>query len=1450
MRPNPQSAIRNPQSEAVPPPGNQIMHASEVREGMKGYGLTVFHGTKIERFDVEVIGVLERTNMGRPLVLVRFDGGPISKRGAYLIHGMSGSPIYLNGKLLGAFSQGDNWPKEPIGMVTPIEDMLEALDPKLPQQPAGSDTAADPLTTNRSKTETGATSGGDLFSLPSGAPARGLAGSFTPMSVPLAVSGLSRRNLERLGQALQPLHMSVMQGGGAMGKPFRAELVPGAAVGVSMMTGDVDIAAFGTVTYRDGDKILAFGHPFTQLGPTQFPMTTAWIHDVFPGLMTSYKIASSGEMVGTMTQDRPFSIAGRMGPVPAMIPVSYTVNDKTTGRTKSFHVKTVNHPLMVGRLLPIAVDEGLYEVRPVPGDATAHVKMRVETEGAGTILRDNVYFDPAEIDVACVRELAELMGILSNNPFRKVPVKSIQMDVTYEDKRPTAVVERVFLSQDRVQPGEEVEVGVVLRPYRKDPLVTKTKIKIPESAASGRAVVLIQGGNTRVNLSSLLMASAPSGPAGFGQPQEASLKETLKRFASRERNDQIVTHVIFPTTAVNIAGQRLAQLPSTIVDVMRSSKTTGLRLERDEVRAVQDCDYIVDGFQSLQVNIEKPSPLEKPQGSGPGGPSTPEPGSVGGPSGAQRTTLSVGPDEDDLEAITFTVNGQPHTIRLTTPEEGDDEADDPPKPRAPARPEAKPAKKPAEKTQGKTTEPLSKAVEPDEKPDEKPAGTTADGKLVGRQATIWTQTSQADFERGTMKSTSVTSRGEVRLSPSLKLLEESSEQYIWSVVGMNGCVYAGTGNGGTILKTDADGKTSVFCKTGELEVHALARDASGALYAGTSPGGKLLRVGPDGKAAELLSMNGERSTTEAGSKFVLALAVAPDGTVYAGTGPEGRIFRVRPGAAAAEEICKLPVKSVMSLLVAPNGALYAGTAEDGAVYRIEPGPGAANPTVLYDTNQASVTGLALDKAGNLYLGCAPSGDVYRIEPDGTPRAHFEKGRAALFGLVADAEGNLYTCSAGTLMQIQPDGSSTLIGDRKVGQFTCLAWDDQGHLVAGSSNVGSVYRVTPTTSGSFESTVHDAKLPSKWGRIRYTGILPAGGSLTVQTRSGNSPNPGDSWSAWQDAVARDGGQFVASPPARYLQYRVLLKAERGSPGLRDIAIAYLPPNQAPKLTLSTPTGGEMWRGSQSVKWAASDPDGDTLTYEIAYSGDGGRTWKPVGEKTVESAPAPAAPAAPSTGPTPNASANDALSRYRKQLDEDASLTPQQRSESYEKAKGLIQKYLTEHPGEPTDRAPAPPRPGAPAAVGGAPATGSTRQATITWDTRQVPDGLYLLRIIATDRASNPSDARVDQKTTEPIIVCNTPPQLFVFERGIAPGMDSAATVVGFAAGRVGLKGAEYRLGSTGDWTAVEAEDGIWDSAFEHFRFPVKAQGSGPQTVEIKVVDAAGNVSVTQAKFQAP
>jgi sugar lactone lactonase YvrE len=1425
------------------------MPVSELRPGMKGYGLTVFKGARIERFDVTILGVLPRANMGRPLVLIRMAGGPITGRGAYLIQGMSGSPIYVRDRLVGAFAYGNPYAKEPIGMVTPIQDMMEALDEKLPSQPVGTaslDLLLPPGVAAIAGGYRRLIVGPDEQSLPVGPGTLGMA----PLTTPVVVSGFSARGRAAVAEALRPFNLSVQMGGGRMDRPVEPapNLVPGAGIGVSLISGDMEMTAVGTVTWRKGNRILAFGHPFMQIGPAAFPISTVWVHDVFASYQSAFKIASPVRVAGALVHDRPFSVLAEAGPAPEMVPVSCHIDDQITGRSHTFSVRVANHPLLLGQLAQLAINEAVMEAHPVPGDVTADVRLALDTERFGRLQRENTFYDPVQIEAVATQELGQMLSLLAANNLQRVPVKSLDVNVVLVRRRPTAAIERIFVKQERFEPGETAEVGVVVRPYRGEPVTTRASIRIPENAASGRAVLMVSGGATRLDPAILGLAPG-AGNLASSAPGAAHVAQLLRRFLEREKNNQLVTRIIFSTTAVSVDGVRLSQLPSHLAEVMRSSRATGIRIERDEARVADTTPYVLQGVQALPILIQRRELSERPA----------EAGSVNLPTGGAAaadlspvlTSGRTGMIADYLDAH-LPPPGIPEAAGgyyRPSPEPDEDSAGgrpapDPAAPPTGARPERG-------GMDGEKSEPAKRDA---------PAETAApavDNSLLGRQPVTWKQTSLADFQRGNLTGAAVTMNGEVRLAPSLRPLFESDEQYVWSIACADDAVYVGTGNGGAVYRVSADGKATLFFKTGELEVHALAKDGQGNIYAGTGPGGRVFRISRDGQATELLTLtdappeslalNGPQPT----ARYVFALAVAADGTVFAGTGPEGRLYRIPPGGKASL-LFTVRDRSIVSLLLGPQGEVYAGTSDDGLVYRIEPdGRGQA----ILDTDQSAITALARDSAGNLFAAAAPKGTIYRIRPDGAVTTYFDRARSGVHALSMTKGDTLYAACSNLIYRLDSAENVTAISDSKRAQFVAMDWDSQGRLVAASANIGAVYRAEPGLEGSFESTVHDAKSTSRWGRIRWVAIMSPEARFALQTRTGSTPEPDASWSDWSTPRDEPSGSYVTSPAARFIQYRVAMHGQPGAVGLREVSLLYMPRNEPPTLTVAAPVGGEIWRATQTIRWTGADPNRDTLVYSVFYSGDGGATWHPAGEKAapdvrpdVMPAPAPPAPRAAGSGDDLTL-LETALSRYREEILLRSDLSDEARRDLIDQAETLVAGYRQQNPGG------APPKPEKSNAAAAAerkspPAKpGVTRESSLAWDTTQVPDGIYLVKVVASDRPSNPGEPLSVEKVSEPIIVVNRPPLVFVLVPAVQYTPQNQAVLTGLCQARVALRGAQYRI-DEGDWVAIESADGIWDSGLEQWRVVTDPLKPGEHSVQVKTVDAAGNVGLTQVKLSVP
>lgn len=1416
-----------------------IMPLSEVRGGMKGYGLTVFKGTKIEKFDVEVIGILRKANNGRDQIFVRLIGGPVTERQANIIQGMSGSPVYVNGRIIGSVAYGPGgFSKEPLGMLTPIEDMLDALDPKLPARPSGLSTpASTPLSTPLNV-------GGEIInriefrdSMSAGStPAKGTL-VMTPLMTPLMVSGMSSRGIASLTNTFAPYGMVPMAGPGAKADPIQVELKPGSSVGVALVTGDIDMTGVGTVTYRRGNKLVAFGHPMLEIGPTDAPMTTAWVHDVYPNYQVSFKIASPMKTVGRIFEDRPWSIGGEVGVMPKMIPVTVDVDDKALGRKRTLNVSIVNHPALAPRLILTVASEALTQVHGIPGDAMATVDLTIDADQVGKIERKNVFFNPSEIEVEALDDLQGLLSILVGNRFHPVDVKSVHMTVKIESGRKTAAIDRIFIPKSKYQPGETIDVGVDLRPYKGEKFTKTVKVKLPEEIPDGKLSLRISGGiaaagdNQVMSVSAIDGDSAKAAPAPGGGAE--NIRQIIDKYLEREQNTQLVAKLVLPSSILDVGGEKLTNLPDSIASVMKSPKMTGLKLERDEIKVVEPMDYIVTGAQSISIKVERPRTSEKATSD-----QSAPPAKENGPSQPTSSTSAEATDPmmDDAEAfyasraIEFPEwsdipMAEVSVSAVTEPEK--DSAPDAVKPANGAKPEVKPDQKTSEA-----------------KPEQKSAASGAE-KPVGRQPSVWKQSSMKEFSTGKFESAAATDADDIRLVPAMDKLAHLAENYVWQVIpDGNGGAFAGTGNNGLIYRINGIGASSVFFKTGELQVHSLARDSKGNIYAGTSPSGKIFQISPDGKGKVVF---------DAEQKYIVALAVDGNDNVYAATGDAGIIYKI-PASGQAKEFAKLSKNSVLSLAVGKSGNLYAGTGKGGVIVEITP-DGTVSP--IYNASEDSITSLAMDGLGNLYAGNGSSkGTIYRISSSGTVKPVFDKAPHAL-SLVVDRENNVYAASDEQIFKIMPDETVAAIDTRNSGaQFVSLAITSDGTLLAGTANMGSVYRSTSSINGTYTSPVHDAGLMSKWGRISWIAKNPGSSSVMLQTRSGNIAEPDGTWSAWSGAYINAPGQAIESPAGRYIQYKAILSgSDVTSPVIDQVSITYLTENRAPVVAISEPSAGTIVGKTQTIKWTALDPDKDSLSYDLYYSADEGKTWhtltSAVKQQAKETSPAPAKPEAQQPKPKSSEilsidlgallksskSADEVMAKIKAELDKHPDITPEAKAKILAKAPAAIAKVVKANAGQ-TSQSTAKPATSSPSE------TGSTKQTSYSWDTTKVADGIYTIKIVASDRASNAVGFLTNEKVVGPVIVSNKPPKVDVYKSQIKVNGDRSVNFNGSAYHEsAAIAGVQYKVDS-GDWMATAATDGMFDSISEQFEVVTQPLDMGKHTIEVKAIDAAGNSSSTK------
>ena len=321
-----------------------------------------------------------------------------------------------------------------------------------------------------------------------------------------------------------------------------------------------------------------------------------------------------------------------------MIPMTVAVDDQSIKRHKTFHVRIINHPLLTSQLVTMAADQSIAQVHGLPGDSMATVTMDVDVEEIGHVRRTNTFYDAVSIDQAAIGDLQSLMQLLGANPFYPLAVKSIKMAVTIQNRHDTAEVDHIFLRQSKFAPGDTVPVGVVLKPYKHARLTRTINVKIPAGTPDGTLSLRVQGGGEGsgggISIGGLILipASTPSEPAN-------TVGQLVKQFEEKPRNNELVAHLTLPTTAINIDGEKLTNLPPTLASVMRATRSSGLKTENDEVKVVQTTPYIVSGSESLSITVQKKDETETTKTTTPG--ATPAPAASASDSSSDDASSSA-----------------------------------------------------------------------------------------------------------------------------------------------------------------------------------------------------------------------------------------------------------------------------------------------------------------------------------------------------------------------------------------------------------------------------------------------------------------------------------------------------------------------------------------------------------------------------------------------------------------------------------------------------------------------------------------------------------------------------------------------------------------------------------------------------------------------------------------
>jgi hypothetical protein len=708
---------------------------------------------------------------------------------------------------------------------------------------------------------------------------------------------------------------------------------------------------------------------------------------------------------------------------------------------------------------------------------------------------------------------------------------------------------------------------------------------------------------------------------------------------------------------------------------------------------------------------------------------------------------------------------------------------------------------------------------------------------------FWQAATQADFLRGEVDQLSIDEHGRVTLGPALTRVHDAAAPFVWTMVpGADGSWFLGTGNDGKVVRVDGKGQGSVFYDSAEMEVHALAPAPNGGLYVGTSPDGKVYRVDAKGQATTFFDPD---------DKYIWSLAVDQAGNVFAGTGDKGAVYKITPDG-KGQRFFATKTTHAVSLAFDQNRQLLVGTGAPGRVFRVD---AAGKGFLLLDTTYQEIHAIRVDPKGVVYAaaqsGRAPGGGdtfgettapptvtpsipnvsteitsmtvvdtgsssqassgssgsdrrstmtgaVYRVQPDGLWDELWSARDDAPYDVAIEPDGAVLvaTGAKGKLFRLSGDPVSAVLVTRVPAQQATMIARSGDRAYIATANPGLLMSISSTRAmrGTFESDVKDARLVSTWGVVAWRATVPAGTSVQVSTRSGNTRTPDEAWSEWSPAYTNPDGSPINSPKARYLQWRAVLNGTAtASPVLTSLSSAYLPRNIRPQvdsITVHPPgvvfqkpfSSGEteiagldedaqdkrnaqsspgapqlgrriFQRGLQTFAWKATDDNNDELSYDVFYRREGDTAWR-----------------------------------------------------------GL---------------------------------KGDLRDTLLVWDTSSVPNGTYVLKVLASDRKSNPPDvALAGELESSSFDIDNVAPTVqvgavrrdgtrFIVPAEVRDG-DSAITKV------------EYSIDAQ-KWQPAFSRDGILDGRQEGFDIRLDADASG-RTLVIRATDALGNVGTGQVRVQ--
>jgi hypothetical protein len=552
----------------------RLFALEDLRPGMKGIARTVFAGTEPQEFGVEILGVLPGFPGPRQSsIIAKLSGSNVEKTGVFA--GMSGSPVYIDNRLVGAIAFSFPFSREPIAGITPIQQMIDVFEkgsaiqnqrPKEPRAVSFAQLASTEWKASLPKPAVGSTS--LIASVSEGSRLMPLLGQqMTPIATPVVFNGISQESLAMFAPQLMANGLLPVSGAGGsaaitpLEKATEKTLTPGTSVSVQLVRGDYSIAAAGTVTFRDGNRIYAFGHPFLSLGASDMPMSETAVVTVVANVNNSFKLSIPGAMMGSISQDRASGVFGQLGQAPKMIPVKINLHT-SRDRSETYTYEIANDSFLTPLLLNITVFNTITSSERGLGDSTITIKGAINVKGQEPIEVDR-RFSAGNSPVLAAGSVAGPISSLLGSGFDDVQIEGVTLDISSADTKYAGTLERIALSKTEARRGEKIEIQAYVRTESGKQFVQRIPVQIPEDATPGQLLVFVGDGG----------ALQEGSAAKAFVPQD--LGQLVKAINKVKKSDRLYVKLFRITPGAVIGTNELPNLPPSVVATLNSDRNSG-----------------------------------------------------------------------------------------------------------------------------------------------------------------------------------------------------------------------------------------------------------------------------------------------------------------------------------------------------------------------------------------------------------------------------------------------------------------------------------------------------------------------------------------------------------------------------------------------------------------------------------------------------------------------------------------------------------------------------------------------------------------------------------------------------------------------------------------------------------------------------------------------------------